>query len=268
MSSMQNRANLSLREWDHMRICQVCQNLWPLYMNYEMTNNEASLQTLCDKWSNMTEKERESLLPQLQKESHAHIKNILYHRSPSPYHVFLSKHMRDIEGTFTTRIQALSSRWGLMSSQERAEYTEVSNHKKEQRQNVLRHLTLHQKRALKVSKKLHRLKRKQKQLLLNIPSKPVNKFMLYLNDRWSDEKKKSQPSSYQKIMRCAAHDWKNVLQPCERDQYKKRADTLREEYLLQKQQASAANTLVEAECQFQRQGQDACVSGTLRTMSS
>lgn len=233
---MSNKTSLSLREWDHMRTCHTCQTLWPMFMNYEIEHNQTSLQEVCTKWTNMTEKERESLLPQLKRLVNNSAKNIMYHRSSSPYHIFLSSKMRGVEGTFASRIKMLSQEWAAMSTEEKSEYVATSAEKKKQRLRILHHLNTHQKRALKLGKKLYKLKQKQKKTLLNRPRKPINKFMLYLNDRWYDEKKKETPASYQEIMRSAAYDWKNVLHPSEREQYKQRADLLRADYLSEKEQ--------------------------------
>lgn len=200
-----NMQFISKRENEHLKTCDTCARAWPLFLHIQVSVFRNSPAQTAQEWMKLSERNRDLVFDRLKREETRWIRNAERHRSPSPYNMFVKSQSSKSFPTimsFAEKIKALASKWNRMTPDEKLPFQQQSNEKKKTQKSVIKALPSSTKRKLSELRKRNRSTKRKR---------PNNSFMLYLQDRWQDEKRKPDHVGYKTIMKQASEDWKTKL---------------------------------------------------------
>lgn len=215
------------REVEHIQTCLSCQMLWPLfYFHHPLRCN---FQTVCNEWSAMTEEMRKKKYQLLKKTDMSWLNRLTKKRVLSGYQEFVKSKNNQLDDTlsFGQRVAVLSTWWKELSEEERRRFTTTSAENRRKYRDFIRSLPRFQKNKYKTQRSALRMKRN------GGCKRPCNAFMLYLHDRWTDEKRRNPQSKYRQIMKQVAQEWKQQLPQEDKDTYLIKYHYLRDNKLLE-----------------------------------
>ena len=223
------------REQEHLDLCHICQELWPLYLFRHSHTMKQPMPEIIKNWCMQTEKERAILLKHLRKEQTAWMKDMLRSRVPSGYQLFIREKRNGTDdlkalkfGDCTSLIAKL---WATFTPEQKQVYNDRSMELRIQKKKEVAELPAYRKKVL------DRERRKKKaELKTNRPSRPSNPFMLYLNERWKVEKEKNKELKYRDVMNVASKDWETMTE-LQKFDYRAKFLKSKEAYLAEKQKA-------------------------------
>jgi hypothetical protein len=195
---------ISAREKEHLTACEVCGDAWPIYFDREMVNGERSAAEVCREWCSLPETARHTRFRVDRVMEDRELVSMVSRRSLTGYQVFLRAIMQEIgrAETFVAKVRIAAARWNGMGRTEKDGYREQSDGIRRSREARTRSLTKRQWKRLQVLRHERRNRRR-----LRYPNRRCNPFMLYLHDRWSDEKRKVGGMRYRPLMYQVAREW-------------------------------------------------------------
>jgi hypothetical protein len=197
--------NIENREIEHLDCCSDCAKTWPLFYDFEISHHNKSLEHISSEWFELSESKRREYYRDIKKV----VISTFTSRTPSGYQLFFSDHSsKNKKLSFGDMSKAIATRWQVASLETRLKYATKSEKMKAEKQNELENLTTYKKILFSdVKSSLKKRKRKNPYRI----SKPQNMFMLYLRDRWNDEKRKLDgKKKYRTLMNLVSIEWNNM----------------------------------------------------------
>ncbi len=171
---------VSVHEGEHLDACEMCQELWPLFLGEEHYQKGLNFDDVCVAWSNLGEKQRELRLKELRRQTRKSLKQFTHKRYTTAYQFFLAEKSKseDVKNLpFGERTNTLAKIWKTMSSDEKAPYQEQSDKSKMEKKETMDRMPTYQKRIVAQEQSRQRSKRRKL-----FPKKPLNSFMLFMKD--------------------------------------------------------------------------------------
>lgn len=221
--------NVTDREAEHLDMCQVCRETWPLFYYQQHHEMRRSFEEVSAAWMEMPETERRRKNKVLIKAENQWIRQLIKTRPPNGYQIFLKEQYRVQEtlqqSSFRDRNQHIAHLWKSLSPEITASYTRKAMALKEERSRFIACLPAFKRRRYESAKKKEKDNKKAKR-----PPKPRNTFMLYLTDRWAKARTKGTSLKYRDVMQLAANDWKTIVTEAEKQKYQAKFEASKLQY--------------------------------------
>lgn len=230
---------VNFREKEHMDLCHICQELWPMYLFKHEHTLEQDMATVVKTWCELTEKERGLMLKDLRKEQTVWLKDMTRTRVPSGYQLFLKEKQVGDPALkalkFGDRTTVIAGVWSGFSAEEKKTYSDRSDVLKAERKQEIEALPVFKRKLYDREKRRIRAEGKA-----NRTSKPSNSFMLYLKERWNIEKSKSNNMlKYRDVMNVSAKEWETFTAE-QKSTYRTEFLQSKEAYLIDKKKVKAS----------------------------
>ena len=207
----------SLRERDHLDICETCQELWPLYLFQQQyllaTESKQPLETIIENWTAIREKDRLLLLKTLRKEDQKWMKSRLRIRDATAYHLYFKTRCAEMKNQpFAELTPIIAQDWKVLPEEERKVYQDQANSLREQRKINDESIPEYKLKLLKEAKRTAQKSKPKK------PKKPITAYMRYLIQRWENEKEKPGCLKFKDLMKICAKEWAD-MEPVQKQPY-------------------------------------------------
>lgn len=199
-----------------MKQCSTCTRAWPLYLDKSLEEG-CSMEEACRRWCMMAESSRHVQYTENVSAETKVLSKLVTRRSLSAYQLFLRSHMKTINSkSFVEKVKLSASAWNALSEEQKDVYREEGVQIQAERQAQVRGLSPRRRRILRKLRRELREKRRAKSI-----HKRCNSFMLYLRDRWNDEKRREDGLRYRPLMYEVSREWA-VLHPSIKRLYRER----------------------------------------------
>ena len=196
---------LTARERDHLQICSTCKHTWDIYRTKNLLTGETA-DKIASSWCSMTEAARLKYSKSAQTKDNVLLRRYARRRNPSGYQLYLSESMtRSTLPTFAEKVKESATGWKSLGTELQTMYRQQSIAKREERCREIRSLPVYMRQRLRILKReLARSRRR------NTPKRKCNPFMLYLRDRWNDEKRRGVGTKYRELMNTVSIEWRTL----------------------------------------------------------
>lgn len=198
------------RERDHLCKCHNCQKTWPLYLFDQHYTMGKPIDEVTQAWQNLPERDREDMLPRLEKADRSWLKDMLKRRTPSSFQIFtretIAADPKTFEGKGGSELSShLSKIWREQSEETKYKYKQLALAEKVERANKISALPDFKKKQIalaraetkRVSRECH-------------PSKPLHAYLMYQQDEWKREKRKPEPMPYAEFLKTIPEKWSKI----------------------------------------------------------
>ena len=232
------------RELDHLEICVVCQQTWPLYLYQQHYEAKIPMDQVVREWLDLPEYERVLKHKTLQQADRAWMHSMVEERTMTGYNLFLKQKRDSCEDLqkitdFAARTKILAKMWNEMGADEKQPYVNEAQKLKDERHALMENLPEFKR------KQIQRERRRQLNLQKSQrPPRLANPFMRFLSDQWKKEKAKQAgvPGlQFTDVMQIASRAWKTEMKEEEKLPYKRQFQEAKKTYLIEKSRMDAEN---------------------------
>jgi hypothetical protein len=203
--------HLSSREGEHIEGCLQCQDLWPLYLYEHHYRLKEKMEKVLEGFQDLTEQDRLMHLKVLKRRDDQWRKQLIHSRPLNGYQLFLRQQRVDSDVTHklpfgeTTRI--LAQVWRKFSSEEKQKYMDQAEELRLKQEEEESQEPVFRQRMAKAIKRHHRQSGRKDPTKLR---KPMNAYMIFLQDRWQQARRVDNTCRYRDVMTEASVAWKRM----------------------------------------------------------
>lgn len=243
----------SPRETDHLNICRDCREIWPLFVFRYCFKEQKSLEEVSQMWYDMPESERRTKGMQLQSAIRRFLLKLSSRRCSTNYQLFhrdqaatmpLIPDMKTPVGSAQCKARnaKILQMWRQLDPTLQAEYTKLAIELKQKKKQDIKNLPAFARKWVNIlrSEKAQTIRQQR-------PKRPTNRWLLFLQEGWREEKAKPDHMPYPMFVDQCKHEWKNMTET-QRAPYTEEAQKLAEAYRAEKAQRESV-----AQAAYERQ---------------